>query len=228
MILHRPLDLTTIPDEVTADAGTEQSRFSATWRATKTALQGEADHLAGGHLRNVDVYVEVDLPPSAIRNDGGIRASARPPVSHVVAVTVPHGDLGELRLVAGRYKGSGSHKFLPGWQANVRAVALTLKAMRDMERWGAATGQQYRGFAAIGATSTGTALGPGLTRADALGILWTAADLGLAPDSATTDNIARAYRQAAGRHHPDRGGDPALFAQITAARDLLLGGACRG
>lgn len=32
------------------------------------------------------------------------------------------------------------------WQHNVRAIAMTLKALRDMERWGATQGKQYAGF----------------------------------------------------------------------------------
>lgn len=233
MILHRPLDLTTIPTEV-AGAQAEHSRFSASWSATCRELQLEANHVAGRPglhgQRGVDVYVEVDLPPSAIRNDGGIRANARPPTSQVVAVTVPHRELGELRLVSGRYKGSGYGGYLPGWQANVRAVALTLKALRDVDRWGAASGEQYRGFAAIGATSTGTALGAGMTRADATQILATATGdehyrLVTPGEVADADLAARMYRAAARRHHPDHGGDPALFAEITRARDLLVGGA---
>lgn len=224
-VLHRPLDLSGIPDEVTG-ARTEASRFTATWRQTEKMLQAEADHLAGRMASNVDVFIEVDLPASAIRLDGGIK-STRTPASHVVAVTVPHRELGELRLVAGRYVTSWG-EYLTGWQANVRAVALTLKAMRDMARWGAATGQQYRGFAAIGATSTGTALGTGLTPADALAMLVTGA--GSDPDdydmtaADRPDTVASLYRRAAAIHHPDAGGNPAVFARLTEARDLLLKG----
>lgn len=32
------------------------------------------------------------------------------------------------------------------WQHNVRAIALSLKALRDMERYGATQGRQYAGF----------------------------------------------------------------------------------
>jgi hypothetical protein len=42
----------------------------------------------------------------------------------------------------------------PGWQANVRAVALTLQALRAIDRWGVARrGQQYTGFKALPAAS---------------------------------------------------------------------------
>lgn len=42
-----------------------------------------------------------------------------------------------------------------------------------------------------------------------------------------TEEIRLAYRSAARRHHPDRGGDPERFAQIAAAYRLLRGGSSR-
>lgn len=45
--------------------------------------------------------------------------------------------------------------------------------------------------------------------------------LGFVPDPAP-DEIEAAYRRLALEHHPDRGGDPARFAEVTAARDRLL------
>lgn len=219
MILHRALDLSSLPP---GPHGTEQSRFSASWSQTLAALEREAVHLSG--QGRPEVYIEVDLPPSAIRLDGGIRANARPPASHVVAVSVPHVDLGDLRLVSGRYKGAGSYGFLPGWQANVRAVVLTLEALRAIDRWGAATGEQYRGFAALGAGGPAVTMGAGLTVEQASRLLADAAGFDLGPGQTMTADDARwAYRLAARRCHPDRGGDPDLFRRLTEARDLLLG-----
>ncbi|WP_238444508.1 J domain-containing protein [Salsipaludibacter albus] len=44
---------------------------------------------------------------------------------------------------------------------------------------------------------------------------------------ASPDEIRRAYRSLARKHHPDTGGDLATFQQLTAAVDLLLDGAAR-
>jgi hypothetical protein len=41
------------------------------------------------------------------------------------------------------------------WQDNVRAIALSLEALRAVERWGVSKGRQYAGFALLAA-------GPGL------------------------------------------------------------------
>ena len=218
MIQHRPLDPAT---KATIRPEGRSIPFKAGWSTTSDLLQSEADHLTG--RRRSTVYIEVDLPASAIRLDGGIYANAKAPTTPVVAVAIPDTPLGDLRWVSAKY--GSSYNVGRGWQANVRAVALTLKALRDVERWGAAAGEQYRGFAAIGATSSGTALGSGLTRDDAAALLWRAADAGQPPalSNLTPDDVASAYRMAARRTHPDSGGDPALFARITEARDLLIG-----
>ena len=54
---------------------------------------------------------------------------------------------------------------------------------------------------------------------------WTflSADVAYTPEQILADpKIAQtAYRAAAAKHHPDRGGDPELFRRLTAARDLL-------
>lgn len=44
---------------------------------------------------------------------------------------------------------------------------------------------------------------------------------------ASPDDIRRAYRSLARRHHPDAGGDVATFQSLTAAVDLLVGDAAR-
>lgn len=219
MILHRPLDPATAAG---VTPGNDPSPFTISWAKAMALLDREASHLAGTPMYHVNVYVEVDLPPSAIRQDGGIRADAtRRIASPVVAVEVPTADGPPLRMVSARYSDGYGSRYLSGWQANVYAVAKTLEALRAVNRWGAANGEQYRGFAAIGATSSGTALGAGLTPEDARRILAKAA--GVATDMPSTpDHVASLYRRAAVKHHPDRGGDPALFARITEARDLLL------
>lgn len=45
--------------------------------------------------------------------------------------------------------------------------------------------------------------------------------LGL-PDSATTDEVKRAWRQLAMTHHPDRGGDPSEFDRLRKLYDEAL------
>lgn len=228
MILHRPLDPATAAE---ATPGHEHSPFTASWADTVELLQREANHLSLNSWQrrsyNVDVYVEVDLPASAIRLDGGIKANAPRERSDIIAVTIPTRDHGDLRMVSARYT-SGWAKNLSGWQSNVRAVALTLEALRSIERWGAATGQQYAGFAALGAGQP-IAVGGGLSPAEASALLAEAAGADLTAGETMTAADARwAYRVASKTAHPDRGGDPELFRRLTEARDLLVGVGARG
>lgn len=223
-ILHRPLDPATAAE---AHRDGLASPFTVTWRQAQALLQTEANHLALStydrrHF-DVDVYVEVDLPPSAIRLDGGIKANAPRLRSDVVAVTIPTRDHGDLRMVAARYTGSWS-RYLPGWQANVYAIAKTLEALRAVDRWGATHGAQYAGFQAIPPTTTGTAMGAGLTPRGASRLLAQAAGLLMGSTEVLDPGEARtAYRIASKTFHPDAGGDPETFRRLTEARDLLAG-----
>ena len=226
MILHRPLDPAT---KATVACEWQSARFESSWAQTCALLQMEADHLTG--RTRSDVFVEVDLPASAIRLDGGgIRSNAKAPDTPVVAVAIPGTRHGDLRLVSARY----GNRYHPAkyWQHNVRAVALTLQALRAVDRWGATTGEQYRGFAALGAGGP-IAMGTGMTRAEATALLRDATCDGTSDSyyriigDGETANAALAlamFRAAAKIHHPDAGGDPETFRRLVEARDLLTGG----
>ena len=45
--------------------------------------------------------------------------------------------------------------------------------------------------------------------------------LGVRP-GASPEEVARAFRRSAARHHPDAGGDPERFRELLAARDRLV------
>lgn len=85
---------------------------------------------------------------------------------------------------------------------NVHAIELAVAALRGLERWGARqmVDAAFSGFAALPASSkTGW---------------WVV--LGV-PRDATRDQIEREYRAWVKIHHPDVGGDPAQFREITEA-----------
>ena len=68
---------------------------------------------------------------------------------------------GPMRYPSGRFYAQWSGD-MPGWQANVRAVALTLESLRAVDRYGVSQhGEQYRGWQALpagdGPTSKETA-----------------------------------------------------------------------
>ncbi len=90
---------------------------------------------------------------------------------------------------------------------NVRAIGLTVAALRGLERWGAGERVRaaFRGFAALPAS--GTSGGPN-------GPWWSV--LAVAPDASPTE-IDTAYRRLAREHHPDAGGDAERFRAIAEA-----------
>lgn len=183
--------------------------FGATYGKTMIDLDREITHLHGD-----DPTLQLDLTDADLRLDGQIRAGARPEHPGVILSfdTKNHGTL--------TY---GTDRF-DHWHGNLRAIALGLDCLRRVERYGIAErGQQYAGYREIG---TGIALGPAeMTREQAARILvdtaevpWPWEELLADADLATTT-----YRAAARLHHPDNGGDPAVFRTITTARDVLVG-----
>ncbi|HET8643243.1 MAG TPA: hypothetical protein VFM37_15000 [Pseudonocardiaceae bacterium] len=179
-------------------------RFSAPWPSTLDLL-GRETYLLGATL----VVLQLDVRDGDVRRDGMLRVGAR--VGHPgVRVSFDSGH-GPLTYSSDAYD---------GWQANVRAVALALQALRAVDRYGVSrSGEQYRGWRAIegpaGQMSVDTAAR----------LLADAGDVTPAQVLADADTRARAYRRAARTHHPDAGGDPATFLRLTAAKELLDGAA---
>ncbi len=86
------------------------------------------------------------------------------------------------------------------WEHNVRAIALGLEALRAVDRHGITRrGEQYAGFKALPAPA-----GPSVER-------------GRQIIREHGGSIPRALKAT----HPDRGGDPAAFADVQAARETL-------
>lgn len=197
--------------------GGKWAPFTASYRSTLVLLDRELTH-----LRAKEPILQVEAAPGQIRMDGQLRADARVNADGVIlSFEIPkHGTLTYPCCAF-----TGSYKY-PGWQANLRAIALGLEALRKVERYGIAErGQQYAGYAELG---TGIALGAGMTLVEAAKILtdvlsgWDWGDVFVDEDQADPDSVREAYRRAALILHPDNGGDPEDFHKITEARDLLL------
>lgn len=192
------------------------SFFRAEWSATKDLLAREVSHL-GGDL----VVLQVDVVEGDLRRDGMLRSNAK--VSFPGVKVFFDSKFGPLTYATDTYE-KQYHQDPPGWQANIRAIALALEALRAVDRYGATrSGEQYRGWTAIPAKSSEFTM----SRQDAAKLLAGAPNSPYTADVLLRDASAvdRAYRKLARQHHPDVvGGDPETFRRITAARDVLAAG----
>lgn len=97
-------------------------------------------------LGGKDVVMGVGLEERDLRLDGTPRANVRAMSHPGVEISFDSRDHGRLTYATDQYW---------DWQDNVRAVALSLEALRAVDRHGVAKGRQYTGFALLTA-------GPGL------------------------------------------------------------------
>jgi hypothetical protein len=153
------------------------------------------------HLRGSSVVVQIDIDRSDIRNDGWPRSSARTKSPGVVVSF--DSTKGPLHFACDTYD---------AWEDNLRAISLTMEALRAVDRYGSTRGnEQYKGFAQIEAPGAPVAKDP---IAEARDFIWRHAD-----GAATLDE---AYRQAAMKLHPDRStGSHDLFVRLQSAKRIL-------
>ncbi len=145
------------------------------------------------------VVISSDIPT---RRDGLPMASAAEPKDPGVAIYFE-------RMVAGEWR-----PFVLACDAfrkvhwNMRAVGLTVGALRSIQRYGATEmlEQAFTGFAA-------------LPPAGRLTPWWEV--LGVEPN-ADEATIRKAYRELAAIHHPDKGGDIVRMSEINVAFHLAM------
>jgi hypothetical protein len=199
-----------------ASSQRKPTRFDSPWRSTEQLLLAEVEHLDGR-----DLVIECDIHEQDLRLDGTLRANAREAATPAVVVafeSAQHGPmLYRCDTFFAPYRGQG-----PDWQHNVRSIALTLQALRSVDRYGATeTGQQYAGFKALPA---GRAMPAShMTADEAWRVLVKALGHQIAFDE-RGDAAARraAVRRARGNAHPDRhGGDRTLWDQVEQAARVL-------
>lgn len=127
------------------DKERRRSQFKITWWGAQELLERELTMIDGR-----DLVIEIDIREQDLRLDGMLRANAKPigAPAVVVAFESKHGPL----LYRSDTYGDGSWSSpMEVWQHNVYAVALTLEALRAVDRYGAArSGEQYRGYRQIG------------------------------------------------------------------------------
>lgn len=188
--------------------------FSASWASTVELLADELRHLEADQ-----VVVELALRDRDIRVDGMPRADAR--LEHDAARISFGSKWGPLVYETGEYDGVPWRR-IPGWQCNLRAIALSMEALRKVDRYGVSKrGEQYRGWRAI-PMSTGDPADAIQTEEQAWAVIADAA--GVPRDSSALANgVGRqeAVKRAVLATHPDRGGDEVEFRKVIRARELL-------
>jgi hypothetical protein len=187
----RPLGLWTDPETPERlGSGT----FRASWQSTLDLLGYETEQLDAGL-----VVMQIDVQEGQLRRDGMLKATAK--VGHPGVAVSFESRFGPLRYATDRYEPRWSGD-TPGWQANVRAIALALQALRAVDRYGVSKrGEQYRGWAQIESGDPSPARGEALVKRHG----------GIKPALFAT--------------HPDHGGDPKDFADVNAYRVKAAAGA---
>jgi hypothetical protein len=94
-------------------------------------------------------------------------------------------------------------------EANMRAIQLTISAIRGIERWGASDMMEraFTGFTALPDQSSES--------------WWVV--LGVSQQAARAD-VDAAYRALRSKHHPDKGGDPEQFQRVQRAYEAATKG----
>lgn len=184
--------------------------FKADWATTRKDLARELT-LLGAH----DAVLEIAVQPRHVRKDGQLRSDVPKELPHPgVRLSFETKDHGVMSFTcdtyAARYYGQ-----MADWQANLRAIVLTLESLRAVDRYGATKGEQYAGFAALPAGAGDAAM----TKAQAAEIVYGDPAAAFVPEPAEARLYLRRARAAA---HPDRhGGDQSLWDQVEQAAQVL-------
>jgi hypothetical protein len=165
--------------------------FKESFAANRDELMEELRRL-GAH----DIVLSTNIP---LRRDGLPMASARVPEDPGIAVYFKYKKR-QICFACDKYQLISE---------NIRAIALTIGAIRGIERWGASDMMEraFRGFTAISHETPD----------------WRTT-LGFKPgDRPTRQEIDSAFREKAMQHHPDKGGDSNEFGKLVDARKLAYG-----
>ena len=181
--------------------------FRAPWgRSVKTL----ADELR--RVRAKDCVLQVEIEERYFRLDGLPRVDARATGPGVV-LSFTHPTAGPLMYPCDRFD---------SWQDNVHALALSLEALRAVDRYGVTkNAEQYRGWKSLPASTDGP-----MDRDEAVRVI--AAESGLTDDGNLARDIANdrtirneAIRAALKKTHPDTGGNNDAFHRVQRARKAL-------
>ncbi len=179
------------------------SQFKASYNDTLALLDRELVKLSAKNL-----VLQVALDEDDIRLDGRPRSGSRP--SHPGVILMFDSKHGPLSCPCDTFN---------SWEENIRAIALSLEHLRAVDRYGVTKrGEQYTGWKALPPANGAT-----LTVGEAIGILLEESQSRVSPlQVKQSDEVRReAYRAAAMRCHPDRGGTAERFNRLNQAKNVL-------
>jgi len=200
-IYFRPLEQW--PGKLHNSFDRKRSPFDSTYAQTLDLLEYELNQ-----LNATDLVIQAQVDRSQIRNDGWLRSTANVTGPAVI-----------LSFTMGKPPQSYSYPCdtFTDWQANLCAIALSLEALRKVNRYGVTRGgEQYRGFKRLAPAI------PSDGRQTAINTISRLSGIILV-HSSSKDWIQTAYRVALKKVHPDVGGSREDFDQLQAAMGVLRG-----
>jgi len=178
----------------------ERAKFDVTFARARDNIVAEIGRLAGRYP-DPQLVISTNI---ALRRDGLPLASQRQPDDPGVAVYFT-------------YKKRQMSFACDRWQKiehNMQAIAKTIEALRGIARWG--TGDMleaaFTGFTALPPP-------PAAAPAPAGQKHWRQV---FGTGVSTREQLQEVYRRLASAHHPDRGGDAALMAELNRAKAEAL------
>jgi hypothetical protein len=192
------------PGDLTPQSRRRSPTFKASLTQTVKTLSTEIRNLCDTRAQRESAELLLAIPAEGFRLDGKPRANAYPEHPGVIfSIDSKHGRL------------SYPCDTFTTWQANLRAIALALEALRLVDRYGVTRrGEQYRGFLELEATAA-----PAGFRTSLEAIEFLAQVAGGVEDGPVPNLVVLRRAQRAG--HPDNGGDPALFQRVSLAEAKL-------
>jgi hypothetical protein len=197
MIDARFVSIETWPGTKTQSYKRKKSTFRAKYSATLDDLEREISA-----IRARDVLIQTFMRRDQIRNDGWPKSNATTPAELGVILSFTRD---------GKTVSMPCDKFTH-WEDNLRAIALSLQALRSVDRYGVTTsGEQYRGWESLPPPEKGRSATQEMTKDQAIEILGVR----------TAGTRRAAAIEAMKRAHPDKGGTPEDFRLVHAAAKIL-------
>lgn len=213
-IIFRPIDKWPRPLRTSR----KSSQFKTDYNGSIRLLKYELASIGADHA-----ILQLSLGENAIRQDGQIRGDAGQPKHPGVILCFKHPKTGDVKFPCDTYT---------EWRKNVHALALSLEALRAVDRYGVTqSAEQYRGWAQLPPPGGLVTPAPLTLEQAARVVIKATADatmVGQISDAAKLIiHDANLYRQvkrdAMKRLHPDgpTGGDTDAWNALQAAAEML-------